>query len=73
MAGSLNWAVCATFDDGIEWIFRSPRLVRHTIAGEESALKMPYSEASTLKCLSAYSTISSAGGLLVMVEILIPS
>lgn len=25
LGGSLNWAVILTFDDGVEWIFRSPR------------------------------------------------
>lgn len=24
-SGSLNWAILITFEDGVEWVFRSPR------------------------------------------------
>ena len=55
--GSLNWVVFITFDDGIEWVFRSPRHGPDTILTDESASKMLISEASTLKYLRAYSSI----------------
>ncbi|KAJ3535793.1 hypothetical protein NM208_g6986 [Fusarium decemcellulare] len=46
--GSLNWVVFLLFDDGIEWVFRSPRIGLCAIITEESASKMLVSEASTL-------------------------
>ncbi|KAF4462691.1 kinase-like domain [Fusarium albosuccineum] len=55
--GSLNWVVFLLFDDGIEWVFRSPRTGLSAILTDESASKMLVSEASTLKYLRAHSSI----------------
>ncbi|KJZ73728.1 hypothetical protein HIM_06846 [Hirsutella minnesotensis 3608] len=55
--GSLNWAVFVSFEDGIEWVFRSPRTGPHAIVSEESARKMLVSEAATLKFLRACSPV----------------
>ncbi|KAJ6178162.1 hypothetical protein N7519_008623 [Penicillium mononematosum] len=36
-SGSLNWVVFISFDDGVEWVFRSPRRsfgLQKTTAGE---------------------------------------
>lgn len=41
-AGSLNWVIFITFDDGIEWVFRSPR--RSMSIKTESHYKMTISE-----------------------------
>lgn len=57
MTGLLNWAICVCFDDDVEWIFRSPRLINHAILSERTALKMLSSEAATLKYLRAHTTI----------------
>src|SRR3954465_12424005 len=54
--GSLNWVIFIAFDDGIEWVFRSPRSGVHAILSDQSASKMLLSEASTLKYLKAYSS-----------------
>lgn len=56
-AGSLNWAIFICFDDGIEWVFRSPRSGHDAIVGDESASKMLISEAATLKYLRANSSV----------------
>lgn len=55
--GSLNWVIFITFDDGIEWAFRSPRNGPSAILTEESASKLLASEASTLKYLRANSSV----------------
>lgn len=55
--GSLNWVIFITFDDGIEWAFRSPRNGPSAILTEESASKLLVSEASTLKYLRANSSV----------------
>lgn len=54
--GSHNWIISITFDDGVEWVFRSPR-VRGAICSDESASKMLISEASTIKYLRIHSSI----------------
>lgn len=54
-SGSLNWAIVLSFDDGVEWIFRSPRTcygIRNDIAGLLLA-----SEAATLKFIKKNSSI----------------
>ncbi|KAH7127330.1 hypothetical protein EDB81DRAFT_907510 [Dactylonectria macrodidyma] len=48
-AGSLNWAIFITFDDGVEWVFRPPRSRMSPLVTSESASKMVISEAVTLK------------------------
>ena len=55
--GSLNWVIFVSFDDGIEWVFRSPRTGLSAILTDESASKMLISEASTLKYIRAHSSI----------------
>ncbi|KAF4458555.1 RNase H domain containing [Fusarium albosuccineum] len=54
-AGSLNWVILITFDDGIEWVFRSPR--RSMSIKTKSHYKMTISEASTLKYLGKHSSV----------------
>ncbi|KAM5341845.1 hypothetical protein ACJ41O_014876 [Fusarium nematophilum] len=54
-AGRLNWVIFITFDDGIEWVFRSPRRSKSTKT--ESHYKMTISEASTLKYLGKHSSV----------------
>lgn len=56
-SGSLNWVIFVSFDDGTEWVFRSPRTGLSTIVTDETAAKMLVSEASTLKYLRAHSSI----------------
>lgn len=55
--GSLNWVIFITFDDGLEWAFRSPRNGPSAILTEESASKLLVSEASTLNYLRANSSV----------------
>lgn len=54
-SGSLNWAIILSFDDGVEWIFRSPRTF-YSI-DEESAGILLASEAATLKYIRNKSSI----------------
>lgn len=56
-AGSTHWAIFITFEDGVEWVFRSPRRGLSAIITEESASKLLISEASTLKYLRALGSI----------------
>lgn len=49
--GSMNWAIFVSFDDGLDWVFRSPRRGHHAIVSDESAQKMLVSEVATLKFL----------------------
>jgi hypothetical protein len=55
LSGSLNWVIFLTFDDGVEWLFRSPR----TYYGldEEIAGRLLASEAATLKYIKENSSI----------------
>ncbi|KAF5979718.1 kinase-like domain-containing protein [Fusarium coicis] len=50
-AGSTHWVIFITFEDGVEWVFRSPRSGLSAITTEESASKLLISEAVTLKYL----------------------
>ncbi|KAI6779100.1 uncharacterized protein J7T54_007555 [Emericellopsis cladophorae] len=54
-AGSLNWVIFITFDDGIEWVFRSPR--RSMSIKKESHYKMTISETSTLKYFGKHRSV----------------
>ncbi|RKL47607.1 hypothetical protein BFJ72_g1839 [Fusarium proliferatum] len=56
-AGSTHWAIFITFEDGVEWVFRSPRRGLSAIITEGSASKLLISEASTLKYLRALGSI----------------
>lgn len=54
--GSLNWVIFITFDDGVQWVFRSPRYDA-LMFSDETASKMLISEVSTLKYLKAHCSI----------------
>ncbi|CVK88378.1 uncharacterized protein FMAN_04945 [Fusarium mangiferae] len=55
-SGSLNWVIFITFDDGVQWVFRSPRYDTHMFS-DETASKILISEASTLKYLETHCQI----------------
>lgn len=54
--GSLTWAVFLTFDDGVEWVLRSPRSDGAVKSAETNAFLLA-SEAATLKYLKFKSNI----------------
>ncbi|EXM03479.1 kinase-like domain-containing protein [Fusarium oxysporum II5] len=56
-AGSTHWVIFITFEDGIEWVFRSPHGGSSAIITEESASKLLISEAATLKYLRTLGSI----------------
>ncbi|KAI1062295.1 hypothetical protein LB506_006264 [Fusarium annulatum] len=56
-AGSTHWVIFITFEDGIEWVFRSPRGGSSAIITEKSASKLLISEATTLKYLRTLGAI----------------
>lgn len=49
-SGSFNWAISILFEDGVEWILRSPRRDT-TLTARELSAKLLASEAATLKYL----------------------
>jgi len=53
--GSLNWAITISFEDGMEWIFRSPR--KYYGVNMKTAGSLIASEAATLKYIRRYSSI----------------
>ncbi|KJK73544.1 hypothetical protein H634G_11202 [Metarhizium anisopliae BRIP 53293] len=55
--GSMNWAIFISFDDGLDWVFRSPRSGHHAIVSDESAQKMLLSEVATLKFLKKHTSV----------------
>ncbi|KAK1255428.1 hypothetical protein MKX08_009423 [Trichoderma sp. CBMAI-0020] len=55
--GSLNWVIFVIFDDGIEWVFRSPMAGRNNVYSDETSSKIVNSEASTLMYLKAHTSI----------------
>ncbi|KAL8734519.1 MAG: hypothetical protein Q9166_001419 [cf. Caloplaca sp. 2 TL-2023] len=55
-SGSFNWTVFLLFDDGVEWVLRSPRKDDGIISDDTNLLLLA-SEAATLKYIKAYSTI----------------
>ncbi|KAG8410336.1 hypothetical protein J3459_017146 [Metarhizium acridum] len=55
--GSLNWVIFITFDDGIEWVFRSPTAGHNRFYSDETASKIVESEAFTLMYLKARTSI----------------
>ncbi|KAF5720570.1 RNase H domain-containing protein [Fusarium globosum] len=57
LAGSTHCAIFIAFEDGVEWVFRSPRSGLSAIIAEESASKLLISEAVTLKYLRALGSI----------------
>lgn len=56
VGGSLYWAVFVLFDDGVEWVFRSPRY-DGTIRSPETIQKLVASEAATLKYINSHLAI----------------
>ncbi|KFA74842.1 hypothetical protein S40288_03523 [Stachybotrys chartarum IBT 40288] len=56
-SGCLNWVIFITFDDGVEWVFRSPRSDLLGFYSDETASKILVSEASTLMFLKANTSI----------------
>ncbi|KAF5538173.1 RNase H domain-containing protein [Fusarium phyllophilum] len=56
-AGSTHCVIFIAFEDGVEWVFRSPRRGLSAIITEESASKLLISEAATLKYLRALGSI----------------
>lgn len=56
MNGSFNWAVAVLFEDGVEWIMRSPRSDYGQLPRELSG-KLLASEAATLKYLKQVTDI----------------
>ena len=56
-SGSLNWAIFISFDDGVDWVFRSPTSSLHGFYSDRTASKIVVSEASTLMYLKVYTSI----------------
>ncbi|KAJ5799547.1 uncharacterized protein N7518_001615 [Penicillium psychrosexuale] len=54
--GGFNWAVFVLFEDGVEWVLRSP-VQNHPELSHASAAKLLSSEAATLKYLKIYTDI----------------
>ncbi|KAM3522836.1 hypothetical protein NHJ13051_005439 [Beauveria bassiana] len=55
--GSMNWVIFVSFDDGVQWAFRSPRTGFEAIISDDSAKKMLLSEVATLKVLRQQTTV----------------
>lgn len=55
LAESLNWIVILAFEDGVEWIFRSPR--KDSAVGDEYSNLLLESEAANLKYIKDNTTI----------------
>ncbi|KAK1765978.1 hypothetical protein QBC33DRAFT_579267 [Phialemonium atrogriseum] len=56
-AGSMNWAVIVAFDDGVEWIFRSPHSGMRAFFDEKTACKLLSSEVATLEYIRSHTTV----------------
>ena len=56
MSGSFNWAIYLSFDDGEQWVLRSPRL-DGGIKSQEANSRLLASEAATLRYLKNHSRI----------------
>ncbi|GKZ26084.1 hypothetical protein AbraIFM66951_009976 [Aspergillus brasiliensis] len=54
-SGSFNWAIFIRFEDGLQWVFRSPHA--RTFMPLEIGVKLLASEAATLRYLKAHSDI----------------
>ncbi|RKL50621.1 hypothetical protein BFJ72_g74 [Fusarium proliferatum] len=55
--GSLNWVIFLCFQDGVEWVFRSPKSDSDSFYSVDTASKILVSEASTLLYLQANTSI----------------
>ncbi|KAI3072245.1 hypothetical protein CBS147353_6154 [Aspergillus niger] len=54
-SGSFNWAIFILFEDGVQWVFRSPH--QRTSMPLDLGVKLLASEAATLRYLKAHSDI----------------
>lgn len=54
-SGSLNWAIFLLFEDGVEWVFLSPR--RDSDISSETAAKLLESKVATMKYIKLNSSI----------------
>jgi hypothetical protein len=57
LAGSLNWVIFVSFEDGVEWVFRSPHSGQRAFLSGEYTCRLLSSEVATLKYLKAHSAI----------------
>lgn len=57
LSGSFNWVVNLAFNDGVEWLFRSPRTYKYYGLDEETAAIVLASEVATFKYMRANSFI----------------
>lgn len=55
MSGSMNWAIVLLFNDGLEWIFRSP--MSDNGLSRELYEELLESEVATMKYVKSNSTI----------------
>lgn len=53
-SGSMNWAITLAFDDGTEWIFRSP--LPRAYPGDTAAVIIA-SEVATIQCIAERTTV----------------
>ncbi|KAJ5185394.1 Aminoglycoside phosphotransferase [Penicillium cf. griseofulvum] len=56
--GGFNWTVFILFEDGLQWVLRSPVVQNSPELSNESVSKLLASEAATLKYLKAYTDIT---------------
>lgn len=56
ISGSLNWVIFLTFEDGVEWVFRSPTTGDYDLSLEHAG-ELLESEVATLKYLKLNSSI----------------
>lgn len=56
LSGSLNWAVFLSFEDGVEWVFRSPTTGEDDISLEVAG-ELLASEVATMKYIKMNSSI----------------
>ena len=54
--GGFNWAVFILFEDGLQWVLRSP-VQNHPDLSDESVFKLIASEAATILYLKTYTDI----------------
>lgn len=53
----MNWAIIVTFDDGLEWIFRSPHSGIRAFFDEKTACKLLASEVATLEYVRSHTAV----------------
>lgn len=57
LTGSLNWVVSIHFEDGVEWLLRSPSNEYGAVSYRETNAKLLESEAVTLRYIKVHSSI----------------